>query len=191
MTLAAQIDNTPFLYTVLAILFAIGQTMTAKAESIPSAYQGIAIEYGIPSSILYGIAYAESGKKIRPGVYRPWPWTLNVAGVPRRYPTRKLAYQGLMHFLKKGIKSIDIGLMQVNWRYHHKKLGTPWQALEPFNNTRTGARILRDEYQIVGDWTKAIGRYHSPGQKPAQKKRALRYCKRVMKHIDRITKKKT
>lgn len=169
------------------ILTAVGQIISVKAETVPSAYQRIAMEYNVPSTILYGIAYAESGKTIKPGVYKPWPWTLNVAGVPRRYPTRRSAYKGLMSFLQKGIKSIDIGIMQVNWRYHHKKLGTPWQALDPFNNTRTGARILQNEYKIVGEWKKAIGRYHSPGQKPKQKKRAVRYSDRVMKHIARIS----
>ncbi len=172
-------------YTLLLFLIV---SYTCQAETVPSAYQSIAMEYKIPSTVLYGIAYAESGKKIKPGVYKPWPWTLNVAGVARRYPTRVAAYKGLMFFLKRGIKSIDIGLMQVNWLYHHKKLGTPWQALEPVNNTRTGAYILREEYLIAKNWKTAIGRYHSPGQKPAQRKRASRYSNRVMKHIQRIQK---
>ncbi len=184
-----QVDK---LYWLFFILIGLGQTLApAKAETIPSAYQRIAMEYKIPPSILYGIAYAESGKTIRPGVYKPWPWTLNVAGVPRRYPTRKSAYKGLIYFLKQGVKSIDIGLMQVNWRYHRDKLGTPWQALDPFNNTRAGAKVLQTEFKKVGEWRKAIGRYHSPGRKTAQKKRAINYANRVMRHVARITRKKS
>ena len=164
----------------------------AKAETIPSNYHKIAIENNIPTVILYAVALTESAtkikkSKIKPGHYKPWPWTLNVSGVPRRYQTRKAAYKGLMYFLQQGVKSVDIGIMQINWRYHHKELGTPWQALEPIHNTRTGARILRDEYKISGEWKQAIGRYHSPGQKPMQKKRALNYASRVMKHIHRVT----
>jgi len=176
---------------VFVILMLATNITLAKAETIPSMYHKIAIENNIPTAILYAVALAESAtkihsRKIKSGLYKPWPWTLNVAGIPRRYPTRKSAYKGLIYFLQQGIKSIDIGIMQINWRYHHKKLGTPWQALEPIHNTRTGARILSDEYKKTGEWKQAIGRYHSPGQKPMQKKRALNYANRVMKHIQRI-----
>ena len=177
---------------VFLILILTTNITFAKAEIIPSMYHKIAIENNIPTVILYAVALAESAtkikkSKIKPGHYKPWPWTLNVSGVPRRYQTRKAAYKGLMYFLQQGVKSVDIGIMQINWRYHHKELGTPWQALEPIHNTRTGARILRDEYKITGEWKQAIGRYHSPGQKPMQKKRALNYASRVMKHIHRVT----
>ena len=172
--------------TMTCLLIFGMQVSSAYAEKIPSSYQRIAYENKVPTAVLYGVALAESGQKLHSGKVKPWPWTLNVAGVPRRYPTRKAAWKGLTFFLQQGIKSIDVGIMQVNWRYHHSKLGTPWQALEPFNNTRTGARILRAEYKKTGIWQKAIGRYHSPGQKTDQKKRAARYAQRVMKHINRI-----
>ncbi len=162
---------------------------TVLADNIPSSYLQIAYENNIPSSILYGIALAESGKMLRTKKFRPWPWTLNVAGIPRRYSSRKAALNGLLFYLQQGIRSIDIGIMQVNWKYHHKKLGTPWQALEPFNNTRTGAKILNAQYKKTGNWKIAIGRYHSPGQKPAQIIRAKNYAKRVMKQMRRLNNK--
>jgi len=164
--------------------------MALKAAPIPSNYQQIALEHNIPAAVIYGIALAESGHRLNKGVFKPWPWTLNVVGIPRRYPTRKAAYQGLVYYLSKGIKSIDIGFMQVNWRYHHQKLGKPWQALDPFHNIRTAAAILQQEYQNTGDWQTAMGRYHSPGPKSDQKKRAINYASRVMKHIQRITQQK-
>lgn len=179
-------SDTNDLLIFVIFLLAVNITST-KAETIPSNYHKIAIENNIPTVILYAVALAESGHKIKDGGYKPWPWTLNVAGVPRRYPTRKAAYNGLIHFLQQGVKSIDIGIMQINWRYHHNKLGTPWHALEPIHNTRTGARILNNEYKKTGEWKQTIGRYHSPGQKPMQKKRALNYSIRVIKHIQRIT----
>lgn len=157
-----------------------------KAETIPSSYQLIAYENSVPPEVLYGIAMSESGNRLRSGHFRPWPWTLNVAGVPRRYPSRMEAWKGLIFFLKQGIHSIDVGLMQVNWRYHHDKLGTPWRALDPVYNTQTGAKILRAEYQKTREWKQAIGRYHSPGKKPVQRLRAQRYADRVMRHIQRF-----
>ena len=173
---------------IVFVIFLLATNIAStKAEIIPSNYHKIAIENKIPTVILYAVALAESGQKIKVAGYKPWPWTLNVAGVPRRYPTRKAAYNSLMYFLQQGVKSIDIGIMQINWRYHHKRLGTPWQALEPIHNTRTGAQILNDEYKKIGEWKQAIGRYHSPGQKPKQKERALNYANRVMRHIHRVT----
>lgn len=151
-----------------------------QAEPVPSSYQRVAQEYGIPPDVLYSVALQESRTRLRSRQTRPWPWTLNVAGVPRRYPTRVAAYKGLTFFLKHGIRSIDVGLMQVNWRFHKDKLGSPWQALDPYHNVRTGAKILASEYRETGDWFKAIGRYHSPGASFKQKRRAKNYANSVM-----------
>lgn len=150
------------------------------AETIPSSYRQIAHEYGIPPRVLYSVALQESRMRLRSRLTRPWPWTLNVAGVPRRYPTRIAAYNGLTQYLKQGIRSIDVGLMQVNWRYHQDKLGNPWQALDPYHNVRTGAKILASEYRKSQDWFEAIGRYHSPGSNLQQKRRAYNYARSVV-----------
>jgi len=161
----------------------------ARPPEIPSAYQQVASNYQIPADILYGIALNESGLLLKSGrqkKIRPWPWTLNVAGMPRRYPTRKAAYQAIQFYLRHGITLIDIGLMQVNWHHHKKKLIDPWTALDPLFNLRVGATILKHEYTQVKNWPQAIGRYHSPGKKPQQKKRARRYASRVMKHVRKL-----
>jgi Transglycosylase SLT domain len=177
----------PYL-TCLSLLLCLLYSGNGSAETIPPCYQQIARHYRIPAAVLYGVALTESGLKLKSGRIRPWPWTLNVRGIPKRYATRKAAYRGLLTFFKRGIRSIDIGLMQVNWRYHRRKLRSPWQALDPLYNVKTAANILIEQYRKTGHWAKAIGRYHSPGQKPAQKKRAVRYAQRVMERISRLKK---
>ncbi|MGR9052271.1 MAG: lytic transglycosylase domain-containing protein [Gammaproteobacteria bacterium] len=171
---------------LLAYLLYFGAAPCTATEIVPFHYQRIANEHGVPATLLYGIALGESGQTLRNRKFRPWPWTLNVAGVPRYYPTRWAAWKSLTFYLQQGITSIDVGLMQVNWRYHHKKLGTPWDALDPFHNVRTGANILWQEYQATGSWQKAVGRYHSPGTKPEQQRRAERYRQRVMRRVERL-----
>ncbi|WP_431064481.1 transglycosylase SLT domain-containing protein [Methylotuvimicrobium sp.] len=164
------------------VVLGMGLSMADRplhAEPIPSSYQQIAHEYDIPPGVLYSVALQESRMRLRSRQIRPWPWTLNVAGVPRRYPTRIAAYKGLTFYLERGIRSIDVGLMQVNWRYHQDKLGTPWQALDPHHNVRTGAKILASEYHETQDWFEAIGRYHSPGPSVQQKRRAKKYARSV------------
>lgn len=159
----------------------------SHAGSIPSSYQLIAYQHQIPAAILYAVALAESGKRLKSGKFRAWPWTLNIAGRPKRYATRKETYKAIRYFMRQGISSIDIGLLQVNWHWHKKKLRNTWLALDPVFNTRTGAKILQQAYAIKGNWPEAIGHYHSPGTKPQQKRRAVNYSRRVMKHYKRIT----
>ena len=168
------------------LVLAVLATGTTHADQIPEGYRQVAQQYAIPPAVFYAIAKTESAKRIKRGIYRPWPWTLNVAGRPARFPTRKEAFAALIRYLKHGITSIDIGLMQVNWRYHRQKLGSAWDALEPYHNLRVGARILRDEYDSRGNWLAAIGAYHSPGKKKAQRQRAKRYRNRVSRKIASI-----
>jgi len=177
-------ERTWILKPVLVLTILV--TTTIHADQIPEGYRQIARQYAIPLAVFYAIAKTESAKRIKRGLYRPWPWTLNVAGRPERFPTRKEAFTALTQHLKRGITSIDIGLMQINWSYHRQKLGSAWDALEPYHNLRVGARILRDEYDSRGNWLAAIGAYHSPGIKKIQRQRAKRYRNRVARKIASI-----
>lgn len=184
--MTAGLNNKTKLCLHLGILI-LGLIAEGRADNaIPPSYHAIAHAHNIPAAVLYGVALTESQLKLSSQKVRPWPWTLNVAGVPRRYPTRIAAWKSLNYYLEQGIDLIDVGIMQVNWHYHQPKLGTPWEALEPVNNTRAGAKILQAEYQKTGAWQAAIGRYHSPGQTPAQKQRAQNYARKVLKQIQRL-----
>ncbi len=82
---------------------------------------------------------------------------MNVAGRGYFFDSRLAAWQALTAWLEQGEASIDIGLMQVNWRYHEERLGTPWQALDPYHNLRVGAGILQACYSQRQDWWGASG----------------------------------
>lgn len=152
-------------------------------DAVPPGYQAIAVEQGLPSAVLYAVALTESGQQLAATEeYRPWPWTLNVAGVGYHYPTRIKAWEALNHWLNQGTRSIDIGLMQINWRYHRERLGDPWQALDPYHNLRVGADILRACYRTERDWWASVGCYHAPGNP----ENADRYRRRVQSRWQRI-----
>ena len=152
-------------------------------ESVPVGYRSIASERSIPSAVLYAVALTESGKQVASkGVYRPWPWTLNVAGRGYFFDSRLAAWQALTGWLKDGIRSVDIGLMQVNWHYHEERLGTPWQALDPYHNLRVGAEILQACYTARQDWWASVGCYHAP----ANPQRADQYRRRVLSRWQQI-----
>ena len=152
------------------------------AASVPEGYRIVAEEYGIPHSVLYAVALTESGVGNDNGVRHPWPWTLNVAGRGHVYPSREAAWHALNTFIARGERSIDIGLMQVNWRFHKDKLGDTWRALDPYYNLRVAAVILRQCFEQRRDWWAGVGCYHAP----MDTARAQRYRSRVVGHWQRL-----
>jgi hypothetical protein len=171
-------------YGFVALVSSSFSSPAWSADAVPSGYRLVASERAIPHAIFYAVALAESGRTLTTdGVRRPWPWTLNVAGDGYYYATRIEAWQALRKWLDQGKRSIDIGLMQVNWRYHQARLGDPWQALDPYHNLRVGAGILQDCYATRRDWWVSVGCYHAP----ANPERATRYRRRVESQWRRIT----
>lgn len=164
----------------------------AKASVFPQPQTGtgavvvrfnqIAQVTGVPVKILYSIALTESGKKYQNGHFKPWPWTLNVQGQSLFFRTREAAWLALTTYLSLGITLIDVGLMQVNWYYHSRRLQDPWLALDPNFNAKIGAQILREQYRGDGDWFGAAGRYHAP----AVWFNAARYQEKVLAHYKRL-----
>ena len=155
----------------------------ASASEIPAAYRQIALSNRIPAEIFYAIALAESGRNLGANqARRPWPWTLNIHGKGMFFSDRHSAWRTIVAALAKQQSSVDIGLMQVNWRYHHERLGDPWQALDPYHNLRVGADILRECFTSERDWWASVGCYHAPAN-PA---RAERYLRRVLSRWQRV-----
>lgn len=161
-------------------------TAAAASYVVPQGYVDVANEHGIPPRILYAVAMQESALLLPSGIVRPWPWTLNVEGRAERFRGREEAHQALTWYLRSGVRSIDIGLMQVNWRWHGDRLRDPWTALDPYFNLRVGATILAEHYRSTGDWQKAIGLYHASANTPAAKHRAENYRADVNRHLGRM-----
>lgn len=164
-----------------AILSLVASTVLPASASqadvgVPPTYEQIAVRYEIPAAIFYAVALAESGKTVPSlSARRPWPWTLNIAGEGMYFPTRRAAWRALDASLASGETRIDIGLMQVNWRFHQARLRNTWLALQPDHNLNVAAEILRRCYAERRDWWASVGCYHAPNDLP----RASRYTKRV------------
>lgn len=151
-------------------------SLSSAASIVPEGYRFVAEAHGIPSALFYAVALAESGKRIEAiSAVRPWPWTLNVHGDGRFYPSRWAATADLQSAIAAGRTSVDVGLMQVNWRYHGAALGRLDQALDPYRNMQVAAAILLDCQRAHGDWWQAVGCYHAPNDPD----RARRYRDRV------------
>jgi len=159
-------------------------TSPADAQTaVPPGYRQVATAHGIPPTIFYAMALTESGRYIEgQSSSRPWPWTLNIHGEGGYYPTRHAAAEALREALSAGKDSVDIGLMQVNWRYHDKALRSPEAALDPYQNLNVAAAILVRCYRERHDWWAAVGCYHAPNHEA----RGERYRERVRGHWKRL-----
>lgn len=123
------------------------------------------------------------GQKLAHGV-RPWPWTINVAGIGYRYASRDEAYQALLGFIRRyPLKRIDVGVAQVNLGWNGSRFSSYWHAFDPYTNLRVAARILRECYDAQpGSWMQAAGCYHHPaGGKPARVYKAV-----VQRHLNTL-----
>ena len=161
---------------------------SGKSETVPIGYRYIAREANVPAGVLYAIALTESGRAIGPRrSLRPWPWSLNVGGQSYVFDTLEDARAAIQRFQAQGKRSIDIGLMQINWKYHADRFSSPYAALEPYVNLRVATCILRDCYHRHHDWWKAVGCYHAPGTSPQARERADRYRTRVQRHWQQLS----
>lgn len=165
----------------LIVLGVVASTTGWCDEKVPPGYRSVAAERVVPAALFYALALAESGTRVDSALH-PWPWTLNVAGEGRVFVSRAAAWGELRRALATGERSIDVGVMQVNWRYHREALQDPWQALDPYYNLRVAAAILVECYQLRGDWWDAVGCYHAP--QAAQ--RAAQFRDRVRAHWRRL-----
>ena len=168
---------------VVLIIGLLCGSFIVEAQSIPGGYQRVATEYNLPPALLYAVALTESGQSaLSEGQFRPWPWALNINGAGHYFTSRQDALQALQVALANAASSVDIGLMQVNWRYHHAALGSAWEALDPYHNMRVAAAILRDCLNEHTNWMQTAGCYHAPNDST----RAQAYASRVQQHWAQI-----
>ena len=162
----------------------------AQADELPPpAYQLAAHSADIPSAVLFAIALQESGIRVR-GRLLPWPWTLNIAGTPYRFTTRRAACQALLQALAQhDPKRVDAGLGQTNLGYHGERFSNPCEALDPYRNLAVTAALLHEHHTATGDWVLAAGRYHRPaGGAPAARYRAgfSRQLERLLASFEQV-----
>ena len=116
----------------------------------------------VPDRLLDAIAMVESGRRdpISGAVY-PWPWTINAEGVGHFYNTKAEAVAAVQEFQAHGVRSMDVGCMQVNLQYHPEAFATLDQAFDPMINAAYGARFLQQLYAQTNAWPLAVAAYHS------------------------------
>ena len=132
---------------------------------------------GLPRALLAAVAMAESGRydrKTRKA--RAWPWTINAEGRAYYFKTTAEAVATTRRLLATGMRSIDVGCMQVNLRYHPDAFASLEDGFDPMTNVAYGADFLMRLHDRSGSWPEAVANYHSQTEA-----RGDRYFARVIR----------
>ena len=127
----------------LACLILLGLLMPAIPRATAAPADGIAPgqlcraaialaerEANLPARLMAAIARVESGRRDpASGTTEPWPWTINAEGRGSFYPDKAAAIAAVRALQAQGVRSIDIGCMQVNLRHHPECLRQPGGGL--------------------------------------------------------------
>ncbi len=116
----------------------------------------------IPDKLMPAISRVESGrldpmsKRVR-----AWPWTINVEGTGFFFDAKEQAVAAVRALQARGVRSIDVGCMQVNLMHHPTAFASLDDAFEPTVNAHYAAQFLMALYRQTGDWNLATANYHS------------------------------
>lgn len=123
----------------------------------------------LPRAMLFSVSMVESGRfNKQTRKTRPWPWTINAEGQSYYFETKAEAIAATKGLLKEGMRSIDIGCMQVNLRYHPNAFANLEAAFDPATNVAYSAEFLKRLYGRSDSWPEAIAAYHSQSKTRSQ-----------------------
>lgn len=119
----------------------------------------------VPLPVLYAVALTETGQRGALHAY-----AMNIHGRSAFNATLEEAMSTFNHARRQGESLIDIGCMQINYRYHGRQFGSVEEMFDPARNVDYAARFLKALNKTEGSWTASVARYHAgPGNAPAQK----------------------
>jgi hypothetical protein len=119
-------------------------------------------EAGLPPRLLAAIGRVESGRRDpATGGLHPWPWTINAEGRGSFFPDKAAAIAAVRQLQAAGVRSIDVGCLQINLRHHPNAFASLEEAFDPLANARYAARFLAELQASRGDWMVSASHYHS------------------------------
>lgn len=137
---------------LLAILIVNFSFIGCFASNINELIDKTESSYAIPSGLLKSITSVESGNK---------PYALNIEGKTIIANSKEEAARIVRYYQNEGITNIDLGIAQINLRWHGKHFSSISEMLEPKSNLEYAAKFLNELYRKHGSWNKAVRHYHS------------------------------
>lgn len=151
----------------------------ASALSCEEAIEAAAHVNGIPARLMAAMGLVETGRRdVTTGAWHPWPWTINAAGSGYFFNSKSEAISAVLALQANGVRSIDVGCMQVNLMHHPEAFATLDNAFDPKRNASYAGQFLNQLFRRSGDWMIAAGWYHSTTLDLAAEygMRILAYC---------------
>ena len=145
---------------VLTLGLALGTPALGSAQLCDNAALTASRETGVPPGVMLALTRVETGRS-RAGVIEPWPWTLNMGGPGSWHDSAEEALAAAVQAIATGRRNIDLGCFQINYHWHGARFTDLRQMLDPLANARYAARFLGDLHAEFGDWTAAVGAFHS------------------------------
>ncbi len=116
----------------------------------------------LPPRLMLAIGQVESGRfDEAANAVRPWPWTINAEGNGAFFATKADAIAAVKALQARGVRSIDIGCMQVNLMFHPAAFASLDEAFDPRANALYAAKFLNQLHAPGDNWAHAIAAYHS------------------------------
>ncbi len=117
--------------------------------------------FAIPTGLMAAIGLVESGRRRADGRVDPWPWSIDAEGSGHVYDSKADAIAAVQSLQAKGVRSIDVGCMQVNLLHHPDAFASLDAAFDPAANVAFAARFLLQLHATAGSWPAAAALYHS------------------------------
>jgi hypothetical protein len=138
------------------------QPALSPATLCEQAIAGAELRGRTPPGMLAAIGQVESGRPDpKTGAVRPWPWTIDVGGQGQFFATKAQAMDAVAALQAQGVRSIDVGCMQVNLMHHPDAFASLTEAFDPGANAAYAVRFLTELYRQTKDWPKSVAAYHS------------------------------
>ncbi len=132
--------------------------------------------YDIPVAVFYAVGLLETGG--RDGLQ---PFTMNIEGRSSLNASLPEALATFDAARRRGASLIDIGCMQINYRWHGKNFASVTEMFDPVHNVDYAARFLRELKTREKTWTLAVARYNAgPNNNAAQKQYVCGVIKKMV-----------
>lgn len=140
-----------FIFFVLLMFL----SFDSKAQDLNRCFLEAASRYNIPPALLVAIAKVESG-------FRPWVININHNGMSVKVINPKSYEDAVYHvrYLHQNGYNYDVGIGQINVSNIRRFNIDPVLLLDPCNNLKVSALILRENINRYGYTWDAIWRYN-------------------------------
>ncbi|MEM9043679.1 MAG: lytic transglycosylase domain-containing protein [Pseudomonadota bacterium] len=125
-----------------------------------AAARNASARHDVPLEVMRALTRTETGRA-RQGQLEPWPWTINMEGTGHWFDNRAEALRFALDHHARGARSFDVGCFQINFRWHGEAFESIETMFDQNLNADYAARFLKELKAEGGDWTRAVGKYHS------------------------------